>query len=646
MMRNNKNRFEKRSGEAVMGLRRGIAVFLAMCLLLTAAACSNNQQSGTEKEQTVTENQSGAASEGEGETTSPSESPARPAFPQPGGSSADTGSTAWELADGLPDAFDPGYSDRDREGSFDASEAVQVVLDDSAVQAGGAGVSAKDGIVTIQAAGIYVFNGSLSDGRICVDIADAGKDDKVQIVLDNVDITSTNGPAVWIKSADKVFLTLPAGTQNTLTDADSYSEAALGIAADSDTEVPNATVWSDCDLTINGSGSLTVTGRYNNGIGTKDDLVITGGTLIVTAANNGLKGKDSVAVCGGQITVTAGGDAVESDQDNSAEKGWISIDGGSLVLQAQKKGLSAQNDIYVTAGTITAGTVDDSVHANDSVHIAGGVLSLASQEKGIHADNILLVDGGQIMVSQCSEGMEAKTVTINGGEMDITASDDGINASDGSGMDLGGRGGFGQTGMAPTGSTGTEASSVSIEINGGILRIQAQGDGIDSNGTLTVNGGEVYVDGPTGGGDGALDYNGTASVTGGTVVAVGSAGMACNFTTAQNQCAWMVMTSSAQKAGSTLTVTDQNGTVLLTYTPSKDYQSIVVSCAGLTQGGTYTMAVDGTVLETATLTDPVTGSGVGMMDGRGGGFGGDRGDKPGREMPGGKPPADAGQGGV
>lgn len=611
------------------------AILLSVCLLSVAAACAQSPESTGAQEQT------GLDTSGTAETESKGESSVQPQLPFADGSTGSGSSSAWELADGLTDGFDPGYSDRDKEGSFDGSGAVRVTLSDSGIQTGGAGVSAEGGTVTIQAAGVYLFSGSVSDGRIIVDIANAGSDDKVQIVLDNVDITCGDGPAVWVKSADKVFLTLPANTANTLTDAGSYTETeSQAEAAGSD--VPNAAVWSDCDLTINGSGSLTVNGQYNNGIATKDDLVITGGTLTVMAVNNGLKGKDGVAVCGGLITVTAGGDAIKSDQDNSVEKGWVSIDGGTLVLQAGEKGVSAQNDIYVTAGEITVDSGDDAVHANDSVRIAGGVLTLTSQEKGIHADNILSVDGGQITVLGCSEGMEAKAVIINGGETDITASDDGVNASDGNSMGgAGGRGGFGQMGNMPAGDTGAEAFSVYIEINGGILRVKAQGDGIDSNGALMVNGGEIYVDGPTGGGDGALDYAGTASITGGTVVAVGSAGMAGNFTAAQNQCAWMITASSAQKAGSTITLTAENGTVLLTYTPSKEYQSIVVSCPGLTQGGTYTLAVDGTVLETATLTDMVSGSG-GMMGGHGGGFGGDmgsgRGGKTGRDMPSGEMP--------
>lgn len=630
------------------GQRKALAVLLVLCsLLLTAAGCGSQSdpENGTAGSQPESAEASGEVRVPEGEAESrPADG--RPGMDFPEQNTENGVSDIWELADGLTDGFDPDYSDRDTAGTYDRSEAVQVILSDEGIQAGGFGVTAEGNAVTVSQAGVYLFSGSLSDGRIIVDIDNPSKDDKVQIVLNHVDITCEDGPALWIKSADKVFLTLAAGTQNTLTDGSSYSAAeADGEAAGTDS--PNAAVWSDCDLTVNGTGSLTVNGRYNNGIGTKDDLVITGGTLTVTAVNNGLKGKDSVAVCGGQITVTAGGDTVKSDQDNSTEKGWISIDGGILILSAGEKGLSAQNDIYITDGSVEIDSADDCVHANDSLHIAGGSLKLKSDAKGIHGDNALWISGGQITVSSCTEGLEAKTITVDDGEINITASDDGINASDGSGTDLFGMGGpgqwGGQNGTEQAGNGQTETATIYIEINGGTLYINAEGDGIDSNGTLMINGGQVCVDGPVSGGDGALDYAGAATVTGGTMVAVGSAQMAANFTAAENQCAWMVNASQVQKAGSVITISDESGTVLLRYTPEKDYQSIVVSCPQLQQGGTYTAAVDGAELETVTLSELVTGSGS-MMGGFHGGFGGGkpdgdrRGGGPGGEMPDGQKP--------
>ena len=269
----------------------------------------------------------------------------------------------------------------------------------------------------------------------------------------------------------------------------------------------------------------------------------------------------------------------------------IAVEGGSLQLAAGEKGFSAETDIRIAGGSIMVVSVDDCVHANGSAKLSGGSLVLESEAKGIHADASLTVSGGQIYVEKCLEGLEAKWIQIDGGEIEIAASDDGINASDGSGRDN------------PAADSG-----IGIEITGGVLRIEAAGDGIDSNGSLTVTGGEIYVDGPVDGANGALDYAGSAVIRGGIVVAAGSADMACNFTEAVNQCAWMVNLQSVQKGGSEVTVADGAGEVLLRYRPSKEYQSVVVSCADLTPGGTYTLSVDGTEMERAVLADLITGS--------------------------------------
>ena len=477
-------------------------------------------------------------------------------------------------------------------------ETGRAVLSAEKITVEGNGIAAENGTVTISRAGVYRLSGALTDGQIIVDLTKSGNGETVCILLDGVDVACASGPALWIREADEVILTLTEGSENRLADAQSRESEEDGAGA---------AVWSDCDLTVNGSGSLTVEGRYRNGISTKDDLVIDGGSLAVTAVNNGLRGKDSVTIRSGRIEITADGDAIQSDQTEKSDKGFIAVEGGSLQLSAGQKGVSAETDIRISGGDVTVTSTDDCVHANGSLELSGGSLLLESEAKGIHADGSLTVSGGTVCVKRCLEGLEAKWIQIDGGEVGITASDDGINASDGSGQDN------------PGGESG-----VGIEITGGILKIDAAGDGIDSNGSLTVSGGEVYVDGPVDGGNGALDYAGSAVITGGTVVAAGSAGMACNFTGAEKQCAWMVNLPSVQKAGSEIAVADGEGKVLLRYSPSKEYQSVVVSCAGLTQGETYSLSVDGTEMETVLLADLITGNGgMRMPGGRGqGGMGG------------------------
>lgn len=468
------------------------------------------------------------------------------------------------------------------EDRYEDSQTGCALLSEKQIHVEGDGITAQNGAITISRSGTYRLSGTLSEGQIIVDLADSGDGEAVHIILDGVDVVCASGPALYVREAGEVFLTLAEGSENRLADTERPKD---------EEDSAKAAVWSVCDLTVNGSGSLTVEGRCRNGISTKDNLVIDGGSLTVTAVNNGLRGKDSVTIRAGEIAVTADGDAVQSDQTHKSGKGRIAVEGGSLQLAAGEKGFSAESDIRIAGGTIMVVSADDCVHANGGAKLSGGSLVLESEAKGIHADGSLTVSGGQIYVEKCLEGLEAKWIQIDGGEIEIAASDDGINASDGSGRDN------------PAADSG-----IGIEITGGVLRIEAAGDGIDSNGSLTVTGGEIYVDGPVDGANGALDYAGSAVIRGGIVVAAGSADMACNFTEAVNQCAWMVNLQSVQKGGSEVTVADGAGEVLLRYRPSKEYQSVVVSCADLTPGGTYTLSVDGTEMERAVLADLITGS--------------------------------------
>ena len=315
-------------------------------------------------------------------------------------------------------ALDLEYSKRDTDASYDAASATKVALADGGCTVDGSGAAADGAVVTISEEGTYVLSGNLSDGHVVVDAPDTAK---VQVVFDGVDIACSNGPAFYVKSADKCFVTLADGSRNALADGATY-------AADAEDE-PYGALFSKDDLTINGTGSLTVEGAYENGIVSKDDLVITGGTINVNAVNDALRGKDCVKIADGAITVTAGGDGIKSNNDSDATRGFVSIDGGTITVNAGDKGIKAEFYARIAGGKLDIVSADDAVHSNLEVLVAGGELTINAGDDGIHGETRLVVDDGTIDIQSCVEGLEAQEVIVNGGDITVEASDDALNAA-------------------------------------------------------------------------------------------------------------------------------------------------------------------------------------------------------------------------
>ncbi|MDY3072807.1 MAG: carbohydrate-binding domain-containing protein [Eubacteriales bacterium] len=600
--------------------------------------------------------------------------------------SGTTSGTASDMTSGTTAAAIPGtaavpsvsdvFTDRDYEVGY--SDYVTVTLADGASAADGEGVRIDGGEVTITAEGTYLLTGTLQDGRVVVD---ADKQDKIQLVLSGASVTSASSAALYIRQADKVFVTLDTGTENRLESAGAYIQT--------DDNTVDAALFSKDDLTINGSGSLTVCSAEGHGIVSKDDLVITGGSFSVTAASHGLSAKDSLRIAGGSFEIDAGKDGLHCENKDDASLGsiylaggsfvvtaaqdgvdaaaWLTVDGGSYTFSTgggstnaslkadgtfnrswgltggssgdtvSAKGFKAAGDLTVSDGSFALDTSDDALHSNANLTVSGGTFTVASGDDGFHADAALTVSGGTILISKSYEGMEGASVTVNGGDITLTASDDGLNAAGGSdGSALGGRPGMG--------AFDTDVSAF-ISVSGGVLRINASGDGIDSNGSLTVSGGETYVSGPENSGNGALDYAGAGTITGGVFAAAGEAGMAMNFGGDSTQGAMLVTFDAAIPGGTEIVLRDADGGTLLAFTPEKTFRCAVLSAPGVVQGNTYTVTA-GEVSVTVEMTATVVGGSGGMTGGKGfggvfdrGGFSGEDGrsgkDSPkGGEMPG------------
>lgn len=534
----------------------------------------------------------------------------------------------------VADAMAGNATDHEVEGDYDydALTATTIAFDGTSVAIDGTGAAASGTIVTVSAPGTYLLSGTATDGQVVVDSPDDGL---VQLVLSGVSITSSTDSGIRVDQADRAVLVLADGTTSSVTDAAVYPEAAE----------QNAAVWSDDDLSIGGTGALVVTGLFEDGIASKDGLVLRDGTVTVTAPDEGIRGKDYLVVRGGTFDVTAGGDGLKSDEDGDVELGYILLADGTIVVDAEGDAVSAETDLLISGGvvdvrsgggasvtpgddstkglkagvlvvvddgTITIDASDDGIHSDDTVVINGGATELATADDGVHADLSLTINAGDLTVTQSYEGIEVVLgdLVFNGGTIDITATDDGVNLS-GDGDD-------------PNGVE-SEGDPYDMIFNGGHITITAGNDGIDSNGSIVMTGACLVIDGPTPGTQpeqGAIDYNGDFEITGGVLVAAGAAGrMAQTPGTASTQPTVAVTFSSAQSAGTMVSLASDGSA--LAAAPGKSFQSLVFSAPWLATGATVDLYGGGSVagspasglfsdgtLDGATVLDSVTLSSI------------------------------------
>ena len=495
--------------------------------------------------------------------------------------------------------MDMSFTERDASASY--GQNVKIITFSGNTVSGG---ELENKELIIKDEGTYILSGEATDISIKVDAPEK----KVQLVLSGLTLNNSQGYAIYLREAKKVFLTLADGTENYISDAESYE------ITDGDTTVDGA-IFSKADLTVNGKGSLTVNGNYKHGIDSKDDFICVNAKITITSKGMGIGGKDCVKLKDASLTINAGSDAIRSYNDTDSTKGFVYIESGSYTLtalsdgiqaasvikiadgtfditsgqslysQSSGKGIKAVSDLNILGGVFKISSYDDALHSNRSVFISDGALTLSSGDDGIHADADLSISGGNILVSKSYEGLEGERILISGGEIDVTASDDGLNAAggnDGSGMG----GPFGGGDMFGS-------SDAEIVISGGYLLIDASGDGVDSNGALTVTGGVTLVSGPTNSGNGSLDYGSKATVSGGVFIATGSYGMAQNFSDAENQGA-IITPTGTQTSGTSIALCDEDGKVIASFTPSKAYQSLVISAPKIKKGEEYSVICGGT----------------------------------------------------
>lgn len=538
------------------------------------------------------------------------------------------------------------FSDRDYEVGFIESECVKIECNGTTATSTSDSVKIDGSTITITEEATYLVSGTLNDGMLVVNTDDTAK---LQIVFDGANITSKTSAPLYILEADKVFLTLAPDSKNYLSNGGEFE-------AIDDNNIDGA-IFSKQDLTINGSGSLEITSPAGHGIVCKDDLVITSGTYIIASASHGMDANDSVRLANASITIDAGKDGIHSENDDDSSLGFVYIESGTYSIEAEGDGIASASymtiengsfdittgggsvnsskqssdnyggfmgggghhgasqmdysnstsddstsikalkstgDIIINGGTFTIDSADDSVHGNASVYINNGTFSIASGDDGFHADETLIISAGTIDITESYEGLEALDVQVNGGNISLVASDDGINAA--GGTDESGYGGnrggdmFGGHGGGHGGGLGGSSSSNgSIIISGGVLYIEASGDGIDANGSLSISGGYTTICGPTQGDTATLDYDTSAEITGGTFIGTGASGMAQTFSSS-NQ-GLISLSVGNQSAGTNITIKDSSGNTLVSHEPALSYAVVIVSTHEMVSGESYTVSV-------------------------------------------------------
>jgi hypothetical protein len=491
---------------------------------------------------------------------------------------------------------------------WDSSAVVNIFLKGEEISASGNGVTISGNTASVIQPGTYCVSGSLSNGQIVVNTESK---ETVKIMLNGVNITNSSGSPMYIKKAGKVVIDLGDSSQNYLTDGSSY---VFDNVAEKE---PNATLYSKANLSIYGNGSLTIKSNFADGITSKDGLIIKSGILSVSAVDDGIRGKDYLIIEGGKIIVSSGGDGLKSDNEEGSAVGYISVSAGTVNIfsqgdaisaktmidisggdfnltsgggsskvisaDASAKGIKAGSNLSINCRTMQINGADDALHSNGNMTLSGGQFTLSTGDDGIHAEGSAEIDDVILNITKSYEGIEGALITVNNSNIRITSTDDGFNATYGSG--------------------GEANDNSCITINSGYVYVNAsKGDGLDSNGNIAMTGGTVIVHGPAANPEVGMDYNGTSKIDGGILIISGTnSNMTQSPSTSSTQYSVLVRFSSGKPANSIVHLQDDDGNDILTFAPAHAYQSLILSSPLLAKGKSYSVFTGGN--STGTETD-------------------------------------------
>lgn len=507
--------------------------------------------------------------------------------------------------------------------SYDESRATQITLADQTATVTGQGASFSDQTLTITQAGTYVLTGSGKNIKLVVEAADT---DQVHLVFQNLTLEG-EGALLRINKAQEVVISLAEGSQNALTESQA-----------SDDEEVKATIHSQVPLTLNGTGNLTLTALTKNALEVEDDLKVLGGTYTVKAANHGFKAEGALDIEAATLTIEAGKDGLHAEHDETTERANISLNPTQLSIAATEDGVDAGNELTIKGGTITVSQSEEGLEAR-VIRQLGGDVTIKSSDDGVNASagssskttdtsTTSKTTDAYTASNTAATSTSASQATTDSATASTSASQATADPAATSQVDQANKdknatppsppagqappqgvqppqNGQGPGGMPPGGQEESDPS-LQIILEGGTLTIDAEGDGIDSNGTVSISGGSLVVNGSVQGGNGPLDAAGDITITGGTVWALGTSDMLQGFAQGSTQAS--ITANIAGTAGQTLIILDANGKEVARQTASKDFQAVIMSSADLVDGQTYTIQVEGTTqTTTAALVTPVTG---------------------------------------
>ncbi len=529
---------------------------------------------------------------------------------------------------------------------YSKSSPVKINLMGDYIEASSNNIKIDGTDVTILGGGVYVLSGTLNDGTVIVDSEDGAE---VRLVLNGINITSSDFSAINIRQCAKTVISLVKGTENVLSDGSVYNEEKLG-------EETAAVISSKDDLVINGNGSLVINANFQDGIKANDFLKIIGGNIKITSADDGINANDYIAALNTSITVNSGGDAIKCEHTKE-ERGFIAFEESVLSVTSGGDGVCASSALYmnetkadivsgggnenavvkhssfggfgrfgannssaaddtpstkaikagtnivINGGTFNLDSAEDAIHSDKDVTINKGTFEILSSDDAVHAELNLVLNPKTMSISKCYEGLEGAYITINGGDIRIVSNDDGINASGENS-----NGGM----MMPPGSFGGEEKTAQediwLTVNDGHIYIETSGDGFDSNGSAIINGGFLEIYGPESSGNGSIDVGDGGYVLimdGGKLLAAGSSGMAEHPIDSSALSSLIFYLDDAFEAGSEIKITDSRGNEVISGTSGKRFNWICASMDALNEGETYTLFINETKTATLTANDGV-----------------------------------------
>lgn len=492
--------------------------------------------------------------------------------------------------------YDLSFGEEDLNSNFDLDKATYIVLKKDKIEVTGEGAAATDKTLTINEGGTYLLKGELTNGQVIVEVPET---DLVQLVLHGVSIHNDLEPSLLIKEGGKVVTTLAGDQVNSLSGGSNQS-------ADTENEELNGVINSQGNLTINGTGALRV--RSNNyGIVSQGELRVTGGKISITSLGVGLFAKDAIKIKDGNFLLSTQEDSFRAENGEDENKGFIYVAGGNFEIKSQGNGFHAETLLQIDAGNfnITTGdrdygqkptngltgialkankeiilneglfdlnTSDDGIFSKGRLVITGGTIGISSETKGLHTEGDLTITGGILYIEKSHVGISGENIVITGGIVEITTDDDGF--------------------IVAGGKDGSPEASSFLRISGGETRIVSNGDGLDINGDLFIEGGKLVLSSSVSSGKATFDYGGKAIITGGVLMATGSSVTAQSFSDSSTQYSVLHNLADIINAGSVITILDPDGKEILKWTAEQDFCSVQFSSPDLVEGKTYTLVAD------------------------------------------------------